>query len=193
MAQVVGTGQLLVSAWDLLKFQVCRRLILKLYIAAQNIEDASDNAWGDIMKQNSILAVVMAAVSLMAGSASAAIIYDNGAPNQLSAWSTEPVTSMAQPFTLNAGATITGVNWWGTCAFFFTGLPGTTCPTGDFTVAFYTNSGGFPGSLVASYGVGSAGQTATGLFINSIYPEYSYSASIPSLMLAPGRVLAVSI
>src|SRR6185437_14075486 len=129
-------------------------------------------------------AAALAAGFFTAGSASAAIIYDNGGPNQTNLYfgdSSYVYTEAAENFTLAAGAnTIGDVHWWGGCAY-------STCPTGAFTLNFYNNASGLPSSLISSYNVGSAHQTLTGNAISLVLiPEYSYSANIPALTLAAG-------
>ena len=136
------------------------------------------------MRRTVLFAAAMVAVALCAQGARAAVIFDNGAPDQRTYYYADQsyaFTDAAEPFTLAAGSnTIGGVNWWGACS-----SGDNTCPTGDFTVSFLTNNSGQPGSLVASFGVGNAGQTATG---NTIFgsDEYAYSAAISALTLTAG-------
>jgi PEP-CTERM motif len=133
------------------------------------------------------------AVLLAASPAFAAVIYNNGGPNQSGAWAADQsyaFTIAADPFTLMAGAsTVSGVQWWGGCLT--SSFQAASCPTGNFTIYFYNNNSGIPGSQVASYAVGNAGQSATGnnILISSIAvstAEYSYTAAIPPLSLTPG-------
>jgi PEP-CTERM motif len=63
-----------------------------------------------------------------------------------------------------------------------------TCPTSNFEIAFYINNGGIPGTLVKSYTVGNANQTATGITIDRVVTEYSYSTDISALTLTPGTL-----
>jgi PEP-CTERM motif len=141
------------------------------------------------MKKLMILAAI-SATSLLATGAQAAVIYDGGAPNQVRAVYAEASTEVpeaAESFTLTAGAnTIGDVHWWGACAQ-------GTCPAGDFTLYFYDDDKGFPSSLINSYAVGNANQTATGNLIAGTYTEYSYSADIPGLTLTAGAPYWVGI
>lgn len=128
-----------------------------------------------------------AAILLAAASANAAQIYDNGGPNQYGGYTADTSfptsTQIADEFSLTAGNnTIGGIHWWGACVF-----GGVTCPAGNFTLYFYNDSGSnSPGTPIAAYSVGNAHQTATGSIVAGLYDEYSYSASIPDLVLTPG-------
>lgn len=89
----------------------------------------------------------------------------------------------AVPFTLTApNTTITGVNFWGGC------YPAATCGAADVTLNFDTSSAGGPATLIQSFHVGGANQTATGSQIggNPSFSECSYSASIAPLTLISG-------
>jgi len=118
------------------------------------------------------------------------IIYDAGGPNQNSFYfgdTTYPYTAAADSFTLQDGAsTVTDAHWWGACV---TSDGTNTCPAGDFTLGFYTDDAGVPGSLIQSYSVGNANQTATGNFIGvgADFTEYSYAAVFAPLVLTPGE------
>ena len=121
----------------------------------------------------------------------AAVIYDGGSGNLIGTYYADAPytfgTAVAAPFTLQLGAsTITDVHWWGGCYF------GPTCPAGDFTLSFYADSSGVPGTLIGSaYSVGNANQTATGNTmptydgLGDTFDEYSYSADLGPLVLSP--------
>ena len=125
------------------------------------------------------------------GTTRAAVIYDGGSGNLIGTYYGDTQysfgTAVAAPFTLQSGAsTITDVHWWGGCYF------GPTCPAGDFTLSFYTDNSGAPGTLIGSaYSVGNANQTATGNTMPTYDPagdtfdEYSYSADLGPLVLSP--------
>jgi hypothetical protein len=140
---------------------------------------------GNVMRFGLILAGAASAVSLIAGEARADVIFDNGGPNQFTGYFADTSvvsTQAAEPFSLSAGAnTISDVHWWGTCQI-------GSCPSGSFALNFYTDNSGVPGSLIAAYGVGGAGQTATGSLILNSLTEYSYSTNLPGgdLPLTPG-------
>jgi len=116
------------------------------------------------------------------------VIYDNGAPDQFGTYNADAnnlFTLDGSTFVLNPGSsTITGATWWGGCA------DEGRCPAGDFTIAFYTDNAGAPGTLIQSYSVGGANQTFTGnaigCSIGNCFDEYSYSASFGPLALTPG-------
>jgi PEP-CTERM motif-containing protein len=136
------------------------------------------------------IGLVLTAGLLRTGSADAGIIFDNGGPDQNAAFfadttSTYSISIAADDFTLSTSSTISGVNWWGWCGS-SGGGPNSSCPTGDFTLYFYNDSSGTPGTVIQSYSVGNANQTATSN-IPAGYQEYSYSATIsPDLVLAAG-------
>ena len=141
------------------------------------------------------LPVALAAAMLAAGNARAGVIYDNGGPNQTAnqlADTTYFFTEAADEFSLALGSNTVGdVHWWGGCVVNDAGTltTGTNCPTGAFTLNFYNDSGSnSPGTLFASYSVGNANQTASGLTIAARggIPEYSYSTFIPALPLTAG-------
>lgn len=117
------------------------------------------------------------------------VIYNNGAPDQFGTYYADAnffYTMDASTFTLAAGSsTIADATWWGGCA-----PTEVTCPAGDFTLSFYTDVAGAPGTLIQSYSVGDADQTLTGnsigCSIGTCFDEYSYSASFGPLTLTPG-------
>ena len=136
-------------------------------------------------------AVALLLVGYAIGTASAAVIYDGGSPDQGGTYYADANnlfgTADAVPFTLQPGAsTVTDVHWWGGCYI------GPTCPAGDFTLSFYTDNSGTPGSLIGSaYSVGNANQTATGNTMPTFDPnsptylEYSYLAFVGPVVLNP--------
>jgi hypothetical protein len=141
------------------------------------------------MRKSCLTLVIACGALLTVVGARAGVVYDNGGPNQYSSYyadSSYAITEVADPFMLGAGTTtIDGVNWWGTCVDPATSFSA-SCPTGDFTIDFFADSSGAPGTLLASYGVGDANQTATGNFIGGFYTEYSYSAGISDPGLSAG-------
>ena len=128
-----------------------------------------------------LAAAVISAASVAASAANAGfVIYDGGAPNHHTFYFADTsliATQVAESFSLNPGPdTVTDVHWWGGCQL-------GACSPGNFTLSFYSDNAGLPGSLIASYAVGNANQTATGVVIFGI-GENSYSADIiPALTL----------
>ncbi len=100
-----------------------------------------------------------------------------------------------------AGGNITSLCWWGTYYNFF-GDPQSEC-TGtaadDFTIRYYTESNGGPGTLIAEFNQGDlTGFTklATSNIIEPVgagIPELSFTASHPAVPTAPGECLWVSV
>ena len=128
--------------------------------------------------------------------ANADIIYNAGATTDNSdgtnaactgtqcfnSWPEDHSLHAASTFVLSAGAsTITSAEWWGVC-----GPPGCTASQ-NFTVSIFTDSSGLPGTLVASYDVGSANQTATSFLVSNISPVYVYSAAFAPVVLTAGQ------
>ena len=116
-------------------------------------------------------------VTLAALPASAAVIYDGGAPDQGGTLYAQALAAVAIKFTLQTGSSVvTGANWWGGC------FPATTCGNSpDFTVGYLADNNGSPGAAIVEVDFGGANQTATGKVIGGAggYDEYSYNVSSP--------------
>ncbi|MDA8049372.1 MAG: PEP-CTERM sorting domain-containing protein [Rhodospirillales bacterium] len=128
-----------------------------------------------------------------AAPASAAVIYNGGAPDQGGQIYAQAPAAVAMSFTLTPGSTVVnGVHWWGGC------YPATSCSSApDFTIFFFTDytlypdyTSGTPGGVIASYDVGTANETATGKLIGppggSQWNEYAYNATFLPLSLEAG-------
>ena len=89
----------------------------------------------------------------------------------------------AEDFTLTASSLVRGVSWAGI-------VYGTGTPT-TFTISFYTNSGGLPGSLIYTYDV-TPSVTDLEVLTNSD-ETYSYNASLPDTLLYGSTEYWVSI
>jgi hypothetical protein len=109
--------------------------------------------------------------------ASAAVIYDGGAPDQAGTLYAQAPAAVAMRFTLQPGsAVVTDAHWWGGC------FPATTCGNSpDFTLGYITDNSGSPGSVIVEVNFGAANQTATGNVIGGAggYDEYSYNVMSP--------------
>ena len=126
-------------------------------------------------------------VASVAGTSTAGIIYDGGAPDQGGQLFAQGPGAAAMTFTLGPGLnTVTDAHWWGGC------FPSITCgPSPDFELSFYTDNAGTVGALIGSpIDVGTAHQTSTGNLIGPpIAPqwdEYSYSATFAPVPLSAG-------
>jgi len=142
-----------------------------------------------------VLPATLGAALLATAPAEARVIYNNGAPNQTVIQFADAsyfFTEAADEFSLASGHNVvTDVHWWGGCVINDGGTitSGTNCPTGDFTLHIYNDSGSnSPGTLLATFNVGNANQTLTNQTIAARggIPEYYYSTSIPDLTLTPG-------
>jgi PEP-CTERM motif len=115
-------------------------------------------------------------LALASAPASAAVIYNGGAPDQGGTLYALSPAAVAMSFTLSAGSSvITDAHWWGGC------FPSTTCSaTPDFTVGFLADDKGMPGAPIVELDFGAANQTATGKVIGSPgFDEYAYNVSSP--------------
>jgi hypothetical protein len=116
-------------------------------------------------------------VGLASLPASAAVIYNGGAPDQGGTLYAQSPAAVAISFTLSAGSSVvTDAHWWGGC------FPSTTCgATPDFTVGFLADDNGMPGAPIIEVDFGDANQTATGKLIGGPggYDEYAYNVSSP--------------
>lgn len=133
-----------------------------------------------------VSAAKTAAIGLFSGVASAAVIYDGGAPDQGGQIYAQSPGAVAMNFSLDAQtSSVTDAHWWGGC------FPAITCgDTPDFELTFYSDSSGLPGAVVYSVDVGTANQTATGAVIGPPtvpqWDEYAYSASFGPFAFTPG-------
>jgi hypothetical protein len=122
-----------------------------------------------------------------APAASAAIIWDNGGPDQLQLIGSdfEFPFQLGDNFTLGTAATAGQIQWWG-------GYAGSNTPTGpdNFTIRLFTITAGVPSTVpLFSYAVGnSVGRVDSGLNAGAI-DIYSYTATIPDTLLASGDYL----
>jgi hypothetical protein len=116
-------------------------------------------------------------VGLASLPASAAVIYNGGAPDQGGTLNAQSPAAVAISFTLSAGSSVvTDAHWWGGC------FPSTTCGASpDFTVGFLADDNGMPGAPIIEVDFGDANQTATGKLIGGPggYDEYAYNVSSP--------------
>jgi MYXO-CTERM domain-containing protein len=132
----------------------------------------------------SLTALGVAAFALLADPqhASAGMIYSQPT-NEANGFASQNDTSgglgnyatVYDDFTLPAAAIVTGVEWDG--VFFNFRILGTIT---QFTLAFYANNAGTPGTLLLSESTpGNANQTSLGT-VNVIDPLFSYSATLPT-------------
>lgn len=131
-----------------------------------------------------VLFVAIAAMALMTGVASAAIIYDNGSPDAYTIWFSDPsydVYKAADSFVLKSGAsTIKDIHWWGGYD------KGVT--SDDFTIKIYATAATalLPGAEIYVRNVGAVTRTDTGVVGEDGNEIYSYSIIIDPIALAAG-------
>jgi hypothetical protein len=138
--------------------------------------------------RSTILAALAVAPLLASAPANAdTVVYDGGSPDQGGTIYAESTFgwAVAMNFTLSSGvSSVNDANWWGGC------YPSTACGSSpNFVLSFYQDSGAGPGTLITSFGVGGANQTATGKLIGppgGQFDEYAYSATFAPVDLTPG-------
>ena len=130
-------------------------------------------------------------VVVVAVQAQAAVIFDNGAPDEDVSWVSDfdfP-NQVADDFSLTPLAnTILDVHWWG--IYFSTGTPGTD----DFTIRIFEDNGGVPKTdWYREFEVGDVGRVDTGIDELGIYDIYQYETDIPATPLTAGTTYWLSI
>ena len=131
--------------------------------------------------------------------ATAAVIFDNGAPSGENAAFSDTDPTGQSPFPVQradnfslapGGTTITDVHWFG--AYAFTGTP----PASDnFTIQIFDNlAAGGPGSLLHTIPVGNVGRVDTGMTIEfTDFTVFSYAAIISPITLSSATTYWLSI
>lgn len=138
------------------------------------------------------LLALASAAAFSAGSAAAfadTVVYNGGSPDQGGTYYADSAYSASVyiSFVLPTGVTaISDAEWWGGC--YNSDSSGSCGSSPSFTISVLSDVAGAPGTVLASYSVGAAGQTATG---NTIvgpppYGEYVYNAYFPAITLTPG-------
>jgi len=113
------------------------------------------------MKQ--LICITAAVVFLCAAAAASAdVLFTQTKDNYSGYYSSIARQQVADDFSLASGGSIEKVTWWGFYAS--TDLVyAPTPPTDNFTLRFYSDNSGLPGSIVGSYSIGSsASRTDTG-------------------------------
>ena len=129
--------------------------------------------------KRTVLALLGALMLGSAGAVSAAIIYDNGGPNQVSG---NEMTQwiQAEDFTLTTDATITDVHFWTIEDLTAAGY------SGSIDYAFYSDAGG-PGTELTPFAAGtSLTHVATGNTVQGIYTEFDISFDIAPFLATGG-------
>jgi hypothetical protein len=116
-------------------------------------------------------------------------VWNNGTPDQESARASdfEIPNQIGDDFTRGTTATANQIQWWGVY-----GSGNTPTEPDDFTIRFFNIVAGVPDVVpFASYNVGDVGRVDSGLDLLTFFANdiYSYSATIPDTLLAPGDYL----
>ncbi len=145
------------------------------------------------MRKQFLASAAAGALSLGSATAWAAdtVVYNGGAPDLGGTYYADTANDSAAvyiSFVLPTGVTsITDAEWWGGC--YNPQVNGACGSSPSFTISVLSDTGGSgPGTVIASYGVGAADQTATGNTIAGppTYAEYVYNAVFPAISLTPG-------
>ena len=134
-----------------------------------------------MMRRLSTVGVLVGVLWLLGGHPGhAALLYDNGAPSQLSG---NEMTQwiQAEDFTLSAAATITNVRFWD-----LEDLSAGPGYAGSITWAIYADAGGSPGALVAGGNTAGVTRVATGNVLLFGADEFQNDFSIGAVALGPG-------
>lgn len=117
----------------------------------------------------------------------AQVVFDNGTPNHLQSFFSDPNFGQFEldTFILTTATRFNTVEWFGVYAF------ANTTPADNFTISFFATTGGTPNSTPIaglSFDVGSAvNRTPTGTTQAVNLREYLYQAVLPnSVLLGPG-------
>jgi hypothetical protein len=94
------------------------------------------------------------------------------------------VLTVADNFQLGQDTLIGGLIWWG-------GNGNSPLGPDNFTVCLYSDNGGQPGALLEHCAFGAVNAIATGQFVNApdLYPEFEYSANLPTPFPAQAGVM----
>ena len=149
------------------------RLLLKSPLALYYL-----GGFMNVSKWGARIGAVLLTMAAYATPAAAALIFNNGGPNQVSGNEmTEWI--QAEDFTLTTTTTLTDVRFWAVV-----GTPGRD-PTNSITWSIYANNAGTPGALLFRNNTTAITHVATGntLFFGT---EFQDDFSIGSIVLAPG-------
>lgn len=143
-----------------------------------------------VLKRHFVSAFAL--LTLLCAPASAQVVYDNGGPDNVTAFFSDSSAEgyTAESFTLASTATFNTVTWFGVYA------PTQTPTVSDnFTLLFYDTTGGSPNAtarLGETFVIGSS-VTRTTTDITSPLTIYRYSATLPSALTYTAGTYGISI
>jgi hypothetical protein len=123
-----------------------------------------------------VAGLAAAALSVLTPGVQAALVVDNGGPDQLSGVNMSAGV-VAEDFTLSSETVLTAIRFWSIQS-------AASDYTGSLAVSFYSNNAGAPGAVLVG-GAGAITATATGAVTGFGYAEYVFNLGI-SLDLAAG-------
>jgi hypothetical protein len=116
-------------------------------------------------------------MAVSSATASAVVLYDDGGPNFINGWASDPVNSGYEAydtFTLSSASWITGITWYG-----FYPLPDYTPPPTDaFDYIIATNPGGGAAPTLPVLSSGSLGNGNRTAYVEADSYEYSAATDI---------------
>lgn len=134
-----------------------------------------------------ILLVVIMATTMLSGGAFADVIYDNGGPDGVTAWFSDPSYAdfrNADDFVLECGASvITDIHWWGVYI-----SENTQPASNDFTINIYDTAAGanLPGTSVYTNNAGNVIGVDSGMDMQGTWDIYYYSIFVDAIPLSAG-------
>lgn len=125
----------------------------------------------------------------------AQVVYDEGSPNQVSAFTSDAGPGgngflAAETFYLDIPATFNAVEWYGTY-----GPSNTPLATDAFTILIFDTTANVPNAVpILTFNVGNAvNRTATGQTVSDSVSEYFYSSILPSSVSLSSGTYGISI
>ena len=151
----------------------------------RDIQRFSGKGRGEAMRKLWLALAIAGLMAVWSSSASAVTLYDNGGPDNISGFVSDPVNNNSEAydyFTLSSPATITGINWWGFYTFVITAGP--VPPGGDaFDFEIQSDNGVLldppQGALTPPQGgsLGNGNPVSTGIAVGDGATVYAYSAT----------------
>lgn len=127
--------------------------------------------------RKSLVPAALCALGLMTGAVQAAVVFNNGLPDQVSGVNMSAGV-VAEDFTLSATTALTGIHFWSIQS-------AAADYTGSLQIAIYANAGGAPGAVLLG-NVGLVSATATGQTNGFGYDEYVFNINIGAPALLAG-------
>ena len=125
--------------------------------------------------RKALFSTILLSLGLMATGAQAAVVFNNGAPDQVSGVNMSANT-VAEDFTTAADFTLSNIRFWSV-------MSARTDYGGAITVSIASNAGGLPGAVIAS-GTLSQALNPTGGATGFGYDEYVFDSPSSAVLVA---------